>query len=360
MTDANETYVGTVSRAEVASPAQCAQEAAGFSSWDENPDRNSGPHIAAFHSAGDQESAPASNSSWSLEHYLENCRRSAQAYSVGKAESDRRARAHLIDVAALVLSDRFDLAEIGKLLDRKVTAPAKKNPFRFVLEALAPGRDLKLVSKQALALQFAVAQSNRNIDQLRTLFQNHSINEFYQNYCNARSEERQLADRSTRPPRMVLVGIPAGLRGEVTVRLLILDGKAQFLATTEVQTVERETVEIPGSERQPCVAPTSVDFEPDARTKAVLHPKENTLTTDTEEGQALTAFDRGEPLIRERSSQDEAPGGIPSVMPVAPSAWHLPPVPRSFGHIGLKPFPLKETTRLVQQTGLSRPDVRLR
>ncbi len=167
-----------------------------------------------------------------LARRIQRCRRIASGFAESKRLTDQLAREVLVEVAATAFSSRFDVAEACRILGCKISKSILRNPCTFLIRQIYPDRDPKVVSKQSIALGYALQQCDFDIDKLRDYFKNTSIKQCLRDYRSAKAGERE-GKAPTEDGRLVLRGLPEGLSGEVVVRIDIRGATARFVCLFE-------------------------------------------------------------------------------------------------------------------------------
>lgn len=163
-----------------------------------------------------------------LARRIQSCKEIASRFSHAKLQSDRRAREFLIEVAAIVLSPWFDIDAVCQLFGCKVSKSIRRSPGSLLIRQSYPGRDQKVISKQSIALRYALEQSGYNIDKLREYFERTSIKQCLRDRRAAKAGERE--NKASREElRLIVRGVPEGLSGEVVMRIEIQGATARFV-----------------------------------------------------------------------------------------------------------------------------------
>jgi len=199
-----------------------------------SPRDETGTRIAQMHSSeqnsGDLTALQADTVTDFTERALEQCRAEAKNYSQSKLFSDQLARRYLILIAKIVHSPLFSIEELAKLRRMRITKKQIKNPFLSLMRAADPGRGIKVQSKQAQALIFALRECDNKVDRLEQYFQTMSIKR-----CIKALREEKKSDNDGRDSDAIkgltLLDFPQNISGEVTIKLRVESSrKARFLS----------------------------------------------------------------------------------------------------------------------------------
>jgi hypothetical protein len=166
-----------------------------------------------------------------LTRRIRRCKAIASSFAESKRQSDQNAREVLIEVAETVFSPRFDLDQACEILGVKITKSARRSPCKFLIQMTYPDRDMKVVSKQSIALGYALQQCQWNIDKLREYFQSTSIKQCLREYRSAKADDRK--DKTPTASRLVLRGVPDGLSGDLVIRIAIEGASARFVSLVD-------------------------------------------------------------------------------------------------------------------------------
>jgi hypothetical protein len=164
-----------------------------------------------------------------LERRIKRCRKIASTFGEAKRQSDWNARRLVFEVGVMILSPRFDLEQACEILGCKISSAVRRNPSSMILRSIHPDRDPKVISKQSVALAYAIEKCERNVEKLAKYFEGTSIKQCLRDYRE--SKKASLEAISTRPKarKLVLEDMPADLTGQLVIRVDINNGKARFL-----------------------------------------------------------------------------------------------------------------------------------
>jgi hypothetical protein len=162
---------------------------------------------------------------------LDRCQRGLATFLSAKSESDLAIWQYLIVVAESVIDSRFKIDLVGQTLGRKVTKAHRENPHGFLMQCITPDRSRQNISKQSIALRYAVAQCGNDTTKLLPFFQKTGISQCLKEYRLLRRAEK----KPTKPgvARLVIEGAPDTLNGRIIVELEISGGKALYIGLVD-------------------------------------------------------------------------------------------------------------------------------
>ena len=159
--------------------------------------------------------------------WIDRCTAYASDYATARIAKDLRARQYLQTIAECVHSKQFELHNFAEFIGQKVSKADRKNPHRFLMQIVDPGRDPKVVSKQAQALIYALTKCDNDPSRLEKFFSECSIKECLRQ--KAAEKKEATTRRIGQNTRLIIADIPQGLSGVVTITIKIENGKASFV-----------------------------------------------------------------------------------------------------------------------------------
>jgi hypothetical protein len=161
------------------------------------------------------------------------CQTGLDTFLSAKSNSDFRVWQYLTVVAESVLDRRFEIDVLAQRSRRKVTKAHRKNPYLFLMQCIAPDKSRQYISKQSVALQYAVSQCGNDTTKLLKFFQKTGISQCV-NEC-------RLLRRAEKKPKkqvsagLVVEGAPETLTGRIIVELEVSGRKAIYIGLLDPQ-----------------------------------------------------------------------------------------------------------------------------
>jgi hypothetical protein len=159
---------------------------------------------------------------------LKHCVQLATDYSEQKSASDFQARQCLILVRKIIV--QYGCEKVGAELGIRNMAVFKRNPYSPTLKYVHQKRDPKIISRQSLALRYALTQTDGDVQRLEDYFKKFSISQCLEaHYLEQRTRRLNGALPATRS--VLVQGLPDDLVGVVTVQIKITGKRAVYIPT---------------------------------------------------------------------------------------------------------------------------------
>jgi hypothetical protein len=161
---------------------------------------------------------------------LAHCTQVATDYSKQKSASDIQARLCLVLAAKII--DEYGYDKVATELGIENKTKFKRDPYSPLLRYVHQKRDPKIISRQSLALRYALKQTEGDVKRLEKFFKEFSISQCLESHYQEQRTRR--LNGALPETRSVLVqGLPGDLIGVVTLQIKIQGRRAVYISTID-------------------------------------------------------------------------------------------------------------------------------